>query len=86
LGDNLDELREALRGRHAKAPRKSQIDSDKPDACDLNLKLDGSEFADDSAETYTDKDVSLSSEDQTIIIDYDRAPLIITGSSLSRLR
>ena len=78
MSDNLDELREALRGSHAKAPRRSQTDSDKPDACDLNLKLDGSEFADDSAETYTDKNASLSSEDQTIIIDYDRAPLIIT--------
>ena len=78
MSDNLDELREALRGRHTKAPRRSQTDSDKPDACDLNLKLDGSEFADDSAETYTDKNASLSSEDHTIIIDYDRAPLIIT--------
>jgi len=78
----LDELREALRRSHAKAPRRSQTDSDKPDACDLNLKpdlkLDGSEFADDSTETYTYKNASLSSKDNTIIIDYDRAPLIIT--------
>jgi len=82
LSDNLYELREALRGSHAKAPRRSQTDSDKPDACDLNLKLNYKlgrlELADDSAETYADKDASLSSKDHTIIIDYDRAPLIIT--------
>ena len=78
MSDNLDKLREVLRGRHAKAPRKSQIDSDELDSLKLDLKLDGSELVDDSTETYTDKDASLSSEDQTIIIDYDRAPLIIT--------
>ena len=82
MSDNLDELREALRRRRAKAPRRSQTDSDKPDACALNLKpnlkLGRLELADDSAETYTDKDASLSSKDNTIIIDYDRAPLIIT--------
>ena len=82
MSDNLDELREALRRRRAKASCGSQTDSDKPDACDLNLKpnlkLGRLELADDSAETYTDKDASLSSKDNTIIIDYDRAPLIIT--------
>lgn len=86
MSDNLDELREVLRGRHAKAPRRSQTDSDELDSLKPDLKLDGSELADDSAETYTDKNASLSSKDNTIIIDYDRAPLIITGSSLSRLR
>ena len=82
MSDNLDELREALRRRRAKASCGSQTDSDNPDACDLNLKpnlkLGRLELADDSAETYTDKDASLSSKDNTIIIDYDRAPLIIT--------